>query len=65
MEETFLQLHERREAFSVSLRDVVAPVFRHRRLVAGSFLAIVLGAIVATLVLPKQYQAEMKILVKR
>lgn len=65
MEETVLQLDERHEAFSVSLRDVVAPLFRHRRLVALSFLGIFLGSIVAAFVLPKQYQAEMKILVKR
>ena len=65
MEETILQLDERREAFSVSLRDVVAPVFRHQRLVAVSFLVIFLGSIVAAFLLPKQYQAEMKILVKR
>ena len=65
MEETILQLHERDETFSVSLRDVVAPVFRHRRLVAGLFLGIFLASIIATFVLPKQYQAEMKILVKR
>lgn len=65
MQETILQLDERNEIPRVSLRDGVAPVFRHRRLVALSFLGIFLGAIVATLVLPKQYQAEMKILVKR
>ena len=65
MEETILQLHERREASSISLRDVVAPVFRHRRLVVVSFLGIFLGSIVAAFLLPKQYQAEMKILVKR
>jgi uncharacterized protein involved in exopolysaccharide biosynthesis len=65
VEETILQLDERPEAFSVSLRDVVAPVFRHQRLVAVSFLVIFLGSIVAAFLLPKQYQAEMKILVKR
>jgi uncharacterized protein involved in exopolysaccharide biosynthesis len=65
VEETILQLQERREASLLSLRDVVAPVFRHRRLVAVSFLGIFLGSIIATLVLPKQYEAEMKILVKR
>src|SRR5208283_153963 len=64
-EETILQLHERRELSSVTLRDVVAPVFRHRRLVAVSFLGIFLASIVAAFFLPKQYQAEMKILVKR
>ena len=65
MEETILQLHERHEASSVSLRDVVAPVFRHRRLVTVSFLGIFLSSIVAAFLLPKQYQAEMEILVKR
>ena len=65
MEETILQLDERREAFSLSLRDVVAPLFRHRRLIAVSFLGICLGSVVAAFLLPKQYQAEMKILVKR
>lgn len=64
MEETILQLHERREASLVSLRDVVAPVFRHRRLVAVLFLGIFLCSMVAAFLLPKQYQTEMKILVK-
>ena len=48
-----------------SLRDVAAPLFRHRRLVAVSFVVIFLGAVVAALLLPKEYQSEMKILVKR
>jgi len=48
-----------------SLRDVAAPLFRHRRLVVVSFLGIFLGAVGAALLLPKQYQSEMKILVKR
>ena len=65
MEEAILQLQERHEASSVTLRDVVAPVFRHRQLVAVSFLGIFLGSIVGAFLLPKQYQAEMKILVKR
>jgi uncharacterized protein involved in exopolysaccharide biosynthesis len=65
VEEAILQLHERHEASAVTLRDVVAPVFRHRRLVALSFLGIFAGSIVAAFLLPKQYQAEMKILVKR
>jgi uncharacterized protein involved in exopolysaccharide biosynthesis len=65
VEEAILQLREQYEASSVTLRDVVAPLFRHRRLVVVSFLGIFLGAIVAAFLLPKQYQAEMKILVKR
>jgi uncharacterized protein involved in exopolysaccharide biosynthesis len=65
VEETYLQLDERHETSRLTLRDVIAPVFRHRRLVAVSFLGIFLGSIVAAFLLPKQYQAEMKILVKR
>ena len=48
-----------------SLRDVAAPLFRHRQLVMVSFVVIFLGAVVAALLLPKEYQSEMKILVKR
>jgi uncharacterized protein involved in exopolysaccharide biosynthesis len=65
VQETILQLDERHQESRVSLRDVIAPLFRHRRLVLWSFLAIFIGSIVAALLLPKQYQAEMKILVKR
>jgi len=65
VQETILQLDERNEASQVSMRDVIAPVFRHRRLVVWSFLAILLGSIIVAFALPKQYQAELKILVKR
>lgn len=65
MEENIVQLHELRRASSVSLRDVVAPVFRNKRLVTMVFLGALLGSIAVAFVLPKQYQAEMKILVKR
>jgi len=65
VQETILQLDERNEASQVSMRDVIAPVFRRRRLVVWSFLAILLGSIIVAFALPKQYQAELKILVKR
>ncbi|MBI3668490.1 MAG: hypothetical protein HY237_01720 [Acidobacteria bacterium] len=48
-----------------TLRDILAPLFRHRRLVVLSFLGIFLGTILSAIVLPKQYEVEMKILVKR
>jgi len=48
-----------------TLRDLLAVAFRHRRLVVISFLGIFLGALLSALVLPKQYEAQMKILVKR
>lgn len=51
--------------FSPTLRELVAPVFRRRRLVAISFVAIFLCSIAAAFLLPTEYQAQMKILVKR
>jgi len=60
-----LQIDQESLGRSASLRDVAAALFRHRRLVLFSFLGIFLGAVLAALVLPKQYQSEMKILVKR
>jgi uncharacterized protein involved in exopolysaccharide biosynthesis len=50
---------------SPTLRDLLAVVFRHRRLAVNSFLGILLGTIVSLWILPKQYEAGMKILVKR
>jgi uncharacterized protein involved in exopolysaccharide biosynthesis len=48
-----------------TLRDVLAPLFRHRRLVILSFFGLFLGGILAALLLANQYQAHMQILVKR
>jgi uncharacterized protein involved in exopolysaccharide biosynthesis len=48
-----------------TLRDFIAVIFRHRKLIVASFLVILLGVIVGTWLLPKKYEAEMKILVKR
>ena len=48
-----------------TLRDIATPIFRHRRLVFLTFLSLVLGTILAIILLPKDYQAKMKILVKR
>jgi uncharacterized protein involved in exopolysaccharide biosynthesis len=64
VDEKNLGFDERNAATTMSLRDLVAPLFRHRRLVVVSFVGIFLGAGLATLLLPRQYQAEMKILVR-
>ncbi len=48
-----------------SLRDFLAIVCRRRQLIVLSFLGILLGALLSALLLPKQYEAQMKILVKR
>ena len=50
---------------SPTARDVLALIFRHRTLIGASFLAIFLGVVIGTWMLPMQYQASMKILVKR
>jgi uncharacterized protein involved in exopolysaccharide biosynthesis len=51
-------------ALSPTLRDLLAVVFRHRRLVALTFLGIVSGAILVAVLKPPQYEAHMQILVK-
>lgn len=48
-----------------SLRDIATPLFRHRRLVLLTFCGLVLGTVLGIILLPKDYQAKMKILVKR
>lgn len=47
-----------------NLRDTLLPVFRHKRMFTLSFFGIFLGAVLAVLVLPRQYQSDMKILVQ-
>jgi uncharacterized protein involved in exopolysaccharide biosynthesis len=52
-------------ALSFTLRDALAPVFRHRRMASLIFLGVFIGAVVSLLAAPKKYEAEMKILVNR
>src|ERR1039458_2325220 len=63
-ETTFLSTHSDRTP-EVSLRDVLSPLFRQRRLFMLSLCGILLGAILAAVLLPSQYEAQMEILVKR
>jgi uncharacterized protein involved in exopolysaccharide biosynthesis len=65
MSETAIQPNEGRADLALTMRDVVAPVFRQRRLATLLFLGIFLGAILTALLLPRKYEAEMKILVNR
>jgi uncharacterized protein involved in exopolysaccharide biosynthesis len=60
-----IQSGETRNERLPTLRDIATPLFRHRKLVLSIFLVILLGTIVEILVLPKDYEATMKILVKR
>src|SRR5436190_15911544 len=48
----------------ISLRDGASAVFRRRGLVLFTFLTVIAGTILVTLLLPNRYDARMKILVK-
>jgi uncharacterized protein involved in exopolysaccharide biosynthesis len=52
-------------AFSRSLRDLVGVGFRRRELIVRCFLGVLAGALLAMLILPATYEAQMKILVDR
>jgi uncharacterized protein involved in exopolysaccharide biosynthesis len=51
--------------FSPTLRDVTAAAFRNRRVVGLTFAGVFLGALIFAFILPKHYEAHMKILVQR
>jgi uncharacterized protein involved in exopolysaccharide biosynthesis len=65
MSELNLRIKRGEADSETTLRDVLAPLFRHRRLLTVSFLGIFLGGILSAVVMPKQYDAHMEILVKR
>jgi uncharacterized protein involved in exopolysaccharide biosynthesis len=48
-----------------TLRDIATPLFRHPKLVVLTFLALLMGTVLGIIMLPKDYEAKMKILVKR
>src|SRR5215831_2744042 len=48
----------------ISLRDGASAVFRRRGLVLFTFLAVLTGTILVTVMLPNRYDSRMKILVK-
>jgi uncharacterized protein involved in exopolysaccharide biosynthesis len=49
---------------SINLREGASALFRRRSLVLFTFLAVVVGAVIVTLLLPNRYESRMKILVK-
>lgn len=65
MEELALYKQNGPSDHSATLRDVLAIVFRHRRLIALSFLGIFSGAILTAVLQRDTYEAGMEILVKR
>jgi len=48
-----------------TLRDIATPLFRHPKVVVSTFLVLLLGTVLGIILLPKDYEAKMKILVKR
>ncbi len=65
MEQLSSQAPGRSQMRTPTPRDFITVLFRHRGLIIASFLAIFLGVVLGTYLMPKQYQAEMEILVKR
>src|SRR2546430_736702 len=49
---------------AINLREGASALFRRKSLVLFTFLAVVIGAVIVTLLLPNRYEARMKILVK-
>jgi uncharacterized protein involved in exopolysaccharide biosynthesis len=52
------------EPAQVSVRDVASVLFRHKLILCATFLTVVLGTVVFTLLTPNEYESRMKILVK-
>jgi uncharacterized protein involved in exopolysaccharide biosynthesis len=50
---------------AITSRDALMPIFRHRRLATLVFWGVLAGAIGGGLLMPRKYEAEMKILVNR
>ena len=64
MERTNFDTPENERVPSLTLRDLMRVAFRHRQLVTLCFLGVLAAAILAAILLPEQYEARMKILVK-
>jgi uncharacterized protein involved in exopolysaccharide biosynthesis len=50
---------------SISLRDLVSPLFRYRKILLWSFATVFLLTLLGALSIPKKYQSRMEILVNR
>ncbi len=63
MDELTVQAAESNIARRMTLRDALMPLFRRRVLATVVFLGIFAGLLIGELVTPREYEAEMKILV--
>jgi len=52
------------EQTQISLRDLASILFRHKLLICTTFLTVLVGTAVLTLLMPNEYESRMKILVK-
>src|SRR5262249_5020059 len=48
----------------LSLRDGASAIFRRKAIILITFLTVMIGTVVVTLLLPNRYESRMKILVK-
>ena len=60
----YLPLPGRQET-TARIRSFLTVVFRQRRIIVLSFLCILMGTMLAAILAPKQYRAEVKILIRR
>lgn len=51
--------------FSISVKDILAIGFRHKRIIAVSFTGVLLGAVLVGILSPPSYEVHSKLLVKR
>ncbi|MGA7524240.1 MAG: Wzz/FepE/Etk N-terminal domain-containing protein [Acidobacteriaceae bacterium] len=65
MRETPVQTPAANRNIEISLRDVVAPLFRRKRLILTSFLAIFAGIVILAVLRGPSYSSHMAILVSR
>jgi uncharacterized protein involved in exopolysaccharide biosynthesis len=65
MNELIHQNSQRTAPANITLRDVVTPLFRRKRLLRGSFVGLALVVIAATVLLAGTYKCRMEILVDR
>jgi uncharacterized protein involved in exopolysaccharide biosynthesis len=65
MNDNYLDLASDKPGSGFTRRDALAIAFRHKRVMALSFLGILLGAILAAVMQPKEYRTSTKFLIER
>jgi uncharacterized protein involved in exopolysaccharide biosynthesis len=65
MTEQFANTGSGNRSFGISLKEIVAIGFRHKRVMGLCFFGILAGVVLSALLLPAKYRAETKLLLKR